>query len=171
MGLWDLFSNQKNNQESGNKSSLYYSLKEKFSDKEESTLIKVTGIAGLFARVAYVDFELHQDEKAHMLKALTEMTDFDDSEVQLIVELAIEHVKELAGLENHKLVYSLKEVLDQNARYQVVEALFYLAASDGVVENVESEEIRIIVKGFDLSDRHFIAARAKVSDKLKALQI
>ena len=105
-----------------------------------------------------------------MEKALKEWTTFSDEEIKSIVEISIEHIKELAGLENHLYVYRLKEVLDRDTRFSVVESLFAIAASDGVVENVESEEIRIIVKGFDLSDKHFLVARAKVSDKLKALK-
>lgn len=168
MGFWDLFSA---NKEAGKKhSSLHYELQEKFPDCSEEQLIKLTCISGLLARVAYVDFNLEESEKEHMKQALTQMTDFSTQEITTIVDIAIYHIKELAGLENHKYVYSLKEVMDRSERYKVVEALFALAASDGVVENVESEEIRIIVKGFDLSDKHFIAARAKVSDKLKALK-
>ena len=105
-----------------------------------------------------------------MNEVLNEWSDFDKDEVKSIVDIAIHNIKELAGLENHLYIFRLKEVLDRDARYSLVESLFALAASDGVVENIESEEIRLIVKGFDLSDKHFIVARAKVSDKLKALK-
>ncbi len=169
MAFWDLFSANKT--ENKKHSSLHYELHKQFPETSEEDLIKLTCISGLLARVANVDFHLDENEKSHMTKALIEMTEFSTQEIDVIVDIAIHHVKELAGLENHKYVYSLKEVMDRNERYKVVEALFALAASDGVVENVESEEIRIIVKGFDLSDKHFTAARAKVSDKLKALNI
>jgi uncharacterized tellurite resistance protein B-like protein len=169
MAFWDLFSST--TEENKKHSSLHYELQEKFPDSSEEELIKLTCISGLLARVAYVDFHLDDDEKTHMNEALTKMTEFSTQEINGIVEIAINHIKELAGLENHKYVYSLKEVMDRSERYKVVEALFALAASDGVVENVESEEIRLIVKSFDLSDKHFLAARAKVSDKLKALNL
>jgi len=168
MAFWDLFNTNK--EEIKKHSSLHYELQEKFPDSSEEELIKLTCISGLLARVAYVDFHLDDNEKEHMNKALTQMTEFSAQEISGIVEIAITHIKELAGLENHKYIYSLKEVMDRSERYKVVEALFALAASDGVVENVESEEIRMIVKGFDLSDKHFLASRAKVSDKLKALR-
>ncbi len=170
MGFWNIFSN-KNSADSAKKySSLHYEVKEMYPDMSEEQLIKITCIAGLFARVAYVDFSLEESEIDHMKAALKEMTDFKDEEINSIVGVANKHIKELAGLENHKYVYSLKEVMDQNERYKIIEALFYVAASDGTVSNDESEEIRIINKGFDLSDRHFAAARAKVSDKLGALR-
>lgn len=166
--FWDLFNNKK--EEGKEHSSLHYELQKRYPESSEEELIKLTCLAGLFARVAYVDFHLDPNEKIHMEKALKEWTTFSDEEIKSIVEISIEHIKELAGLENHLYVYRLKEVLDRDTRFSVVESLFAIAASDGVVENVESEEIRIIVKGFDLSDKHFLVARAKVSDKLKALK-
>jgi len=169
MSFWDLFSNK--NETKKDQTSLYYKVKENFPHFNDEQLTRVTGISGLLARVAYVDFHFDPKEKIHMHKALTEMTNFTNEEITSITDLSVKYIKELAGLENHKLVHSLKEVLDRNSRYDLVQALFYLAASDGVVENIESEEIRIIVKGLDLSDKHFLAARAKVSDKLKALNI
>lgn len=166
--FWDLFSNKK---ETGKEqSSLYYELQNRYPERNENDLIKLTCIAGLFARVAYVDFDLDDNEKIHMNKVLNEWSDFSKEEIESIVDIAINHIKELAGLENHLYIYRLKEILDRDARYKLIESLFALAASDGVVENIESEEIRIIVKGFDLSDKHFLVARAKVSDKLKALK-
>jgi uncharacterized tellurite resistance protein B-like protein len=170
MSFWDIFSNTNSTDAVKKHSSLHYEVKEMFPNLSEEELIKTTCLAGLFARVAYVDFSLEKSEITHMKKALKEMTDFNDEEIANIVTLANKHIKELAGLENHKFVYSLKEVMDQGERYKIVEALFYIAASDGTVANDESEEIRIINKGFDLSDRHFAAARAKVSDKLGALR-
>ena len=169
MSFWKMFK-PSNDQDKKEYSQLYYELKSQFPDFSDENLIKITCIAGLFARVAYVDFDLDIKEKEHMKFALTNMTEFSNQEIDSIIEISLSHVKELAGLENHKYVYNLKEVIDKSERFQIVEALFALAASDGVVENIESEEIRIIVKGFDLSDQHFIAARAKASDKLKALR-
>lgn len=169
MSFWNLF-NSNNAEVKSDHSELYNELKNQFASLEEEQLIKVTCIAGLFARVAYVDFNVDEKEEAHMKEALQKMTEFSSEEISMIVSISINHIKALAGLDNHKLVYSLKEVMERSERYKVVEALFALAASDGVVENIESEEIRIIVKGLDLSDQHFLAARAKVSDKLKALR-
>lgn len=167
--FWDLFKNEKSSSEAQH-GQLHYVLQKRYPDLSEEELVKITCVAGLFARVAYVDFHLDPNEKEHMFEALKQWTNFSEKEVRSIVDIAIDHIKELAGLENHLYVYRLKEVLDRDARFAVIESLFALAASDGVVENIESEEIRIIVKGFDLSDKHFLVARAKVSDKLKALK-
>lgn len=166
--FWDVFNKKKD--DGKEHSTLHYELQKRYPNLAEEELIKLTCIAGLFARVAYVDFHLDENEREHMGEVLNEWTEFDKDEVKSIVDIAIHNIKELAGLENHLYIFRLKEVLDRDARFSLVESLFALAASDGVVENIESEEIRIIVKGFDLSDKHFLVARAKVSDKLKALK-
>ncbi len=170
MAFWDVFKNNEVSKTRDDQSSLYHILQSQFPDLSDENLIKTTCIAGLLARVAYVDFDLDEGEEVYMLKAITDFGTFSESESKIIVEIATSHIKELAGLENHLYVHSLKAILDKNARFSVVETLFALAASDGIVENVESEEIRIIVKGFELSDQHFLAARAKVADKLGVLK-
>lgn len=167
MAFWDLFKKQA--QES-NQSRLYDELKAELPDLDEVTLIKVACIAGLMARVAYVDFKLDASELAHIKSSLASWTDFDDEVIELVSSVAINHIKQLAGLENHLYVHPLKEVLDVDARFKLAEALFALAAADLSVENIESEEIRLICRGLELSDQHFLAARAKVLTHLKALQ-
>ena len=127
-------------------------------------------IAGLLARVAFVDFEIHHQEKSHMMDVLQEWGTFSAQDSQAITSLAIEHVKELSGLENHLYCVPLSENLSVKRRYAIVLALFALAASDGSVDNNESEEIRTITTGLLLEHKHYISARASVLDKLAALK-
>jgi uncharacterized tellurite resistance protein B-like protein len=168
MAFWDIFKQPQT--ETKQTTSIYDELKTRMPNSSEDELVEVACIAGLLARVAYVDFEITPEEESHIVAVLKEWTELPQDMIIVIANLAMEHVKELAGMENHLYVHQLKTIIDQDTRFEIVEALFALAASDGVVENIESEEIRIIVKGFDLSDQHFLAARAKVADKLAALK-
>lgn len=167
MAFWEIF---KKEAEQSNQSRLYHELKRELPDLEEEQLVKVACVSGLMARVAYVDFDLDAQELKHIDQVLKEWTDFDTQVVDLISQAAVRHIKELAGLENHMYLYPLRDVLDRDARFRLVEALFALAAADGSVENIESEEIRKISKGLELSDQHFLAARAKVAEHLRALR-
>lgn len=168
MGFWELFKSKENTESL--QTSLFNELKTKLPDESEEVLIKTACISGLLARVAYVDFKVTDEERSHIREVLSEWTDFSKDLVNVISEVSIHHVKELAGLENHMYVHHLKPLINRDERYKIVEALFALAASDGIVENLESEEIRLIVKGFDLSDKHFLAARATVAEQLGALK-
>ncbi len=167
MAFWEIFKKQA---EESNQSELFYELKKELPDLEESELIKIACVSGLMARVAYVDFKLDASELAHIGEVLKEWTDFDQQTIDKISQLAVRHIKELAGLENHLYVYPLRDVLDRDSRFKIVEALFALAAADGSVENIESEEIRMISKGLELSDKHFMVARGKVAKHIAALR-
>lgn len=167
MAFWDVFKQQT---EEANQSQLYYELRQELPDMDEDRVLIIACAAGLMARVAYVDFRLDAGELRHIEKVLRDWTTFDEELAALVARTAISHVKELAGMENHLYVYPLRDVLDKDSRYRLVEALFALAAADGSVENLESEEIRLIAKGLELSDRHFLSALAKVADSLRALR-
>lgn len=167
MAFWDNF---KKEAEESNQSQLYHELRAELPELGEEEVIKVACVSGLMARVAYVDFKLDEGELAHIGEVLREWTEFDDKVVELITQVSLKHIKEFAGMENHLYVYPLREVLDKNARFRLVEALFALAAADGSVENLESEEVRKICKGLQLSDKHFLSARAKVAEHLAALR-
>lgn len=169
MGFWDLFKNNKENESV--QTSLFYELKTNYSYFTEDELVKIACVSGLLARVAYVDFIITFDEKLQIENSLMSWTSIPLEQITAIAEIAINHIKELAGLENHMYVHHLKPFLTIQQRYELIETLFALAASDGVVENIESEEIRLINKGFDLSDQHFLSARATVFKKLAALKM
>jgi uncharacterized tellurite resistance protein B-like protein len=64
----------------------------------------------------------------------------------------------------------INEIMDTNEKYKFLVSLFKIAASDGSVENTESEDLRYITQGFNLSHQHFIAARAVVVDYISALK-
>ncbi len=167
MAFWEIF--KKEVEDSGH-SQLRNELREELPELSDEKATEVACIAGLMARVAYVDFKLEDRELSHIKSSLKEWTNLEDEVVQRISDVAIRHIRELAGLENHLYVYPLREILDKQQRFNIVEALFALAAADEVVENIESEEIRLIATGLELSDQHFLAARAKVIGHLKALQ-
>lgn len=170
MSFWDLFKADTPQSDTKKHSSLYYEIEKVLPNYSEEEKIKIACIAGLFARVAYSDLEISSEEVDSIVQALCSWMHLNRDLSQIIANLATNKVKELGSLENHSYVHHLKPLLNSEERYELVQALFALAASDGIVENVESEEIRIIVKGFDLSGKHFSAARAEVADKLGSLR-
>lgn len=168
LGFWEKFKPSKAIEDS--KTNLYDRLSSMFPDAQEDFLVEVACVAGLLARVAFVDMEIHEGEREHIKSVLQEWTDLPADEVEAISEIAIDEVTALVGNENHLYVHHLRPILDKDKRFQLIRALFAMAASDGEVDNYESEEIRIIAKGLELFNQHFLAARAEVADKLKALK-
>lgn len=169
MAFWDLFtSNQKNDEDY--KHGLYQKSKELFPDADENKLVRLTCIAGLMARVAYSDLNIDDNEIALIKKSIEEISEFDQKNSHALAELALKEIKVLAGQENHRYCYELNEHIDNDEKYQVLKLLFAIAAADGEVESVESEEIRHITKALLLEHKHYISAQATVRDKLKTLK-
>ena len=169
MGLFD-FLKQANQEQSDKYTSLFKTIKANHPELTEDVIVKISSIAGLLARVAFVDFHLHDDEIKKIESILAEYDNQLKISSKELAQIAIEHVKEMAGLENYLYTASLREVLDRDERFDVLKLLFLVAASDGSVEDVETEEIRLITKGLELSHQHFVAARAEVVDFLRVLK-
>ncbi|MBD67120.1 MAG: hypothetical protein CME62_18105 [Halobacteriovoraceae bacterium] len=169
MGFFDYFMGQE--QDKVKKySELYDVLAYEFPDLNEKELILASCLAGLLARVAYVDFKLDPKEMTKILEVL-KMWDISDKLDPVVAgKMAMAHIKNMAGLDNHLYVHPLKEHLSENERYKVLQSLFLVAASDGNVAIVESEEIRLITKGLELSNQHFISAQAEVVEFINALK-
>lgn len=173
MSFWDILTGGGSNSSAGSsndRGTIHTKLKKLLPQEDDAKLETVACIAGLFARVAHADYQIDQSEKEAMNFALNEWTSLAPDHIQGVVELAISETKKLAGLENQTYTRHLCEVLNQDERYGLVEALFALAAADDSVENSESEEIRLINQGLKLSPQHFTAARATVAKKLAALK-
>lgn len=162
----------KNNPESEIKkySNLYHKLEKEFPELDENELILSSCISGLYARVAYVDFDLDDLELKKIEELISNWNFGNNLSSSTLAKMSIDHIKEMAGLENHLYVYPLKNKLNAEDKFNVLKSLFLVAAADGSVDSIESEEIRLITKGLELSNQHFIAARAEVADFLKALK-
>ena len=169
MTFWDIFKN-KNISSTSRLSGLHEKLSSELPNAAEDELIEIACIAGLLARVAYVDFDIDTREIYSMKNILLEWTDLPDKDIDAIVHLAIEEIKELAGLENHKYCHPLNDILSNDQKYGLLKALFAVAASDHHVEQIENEEIRVICRGLRLQHNYYVSARASVLEKLGALK-
>jgi uncharacterized tellurite resistance protein B-like protein len=168
MAFWDIFG--VSTQKESLLSELYKKIQALLPEATEDEHVLVACISGLFARVIYIDFEVHKNEISKMKSALEHWTKLEPKEIDAIVTISIDEIIELSGLENHKYCPPLVKILEKDQRYALLESLFAIAASDGTVEDKESEEIRLITTGLNLEHKHFISARASVLEFLGALR-
>ncbi len=169
MALIDLFK-FKNDECKQQYSSLHHKIEKYFPNSNEREVIIATCVAGLCARVAYVDLDITDDEIRKLKEILRDWTRISPESIESIGNLAVDEMKELSGLENHLYATPLNDVLDKREKVEVLVALFALSAADGTVSNNESEEIRLVSKSLQLNDQFFTAARATVLKKLGALK-
>ena len=169
MAFWDLFKSKKNDSRPEH-GELHQKVVELLPSAPEERRVRAACIAGLMARVAWCDMDIHRDEIAHMNTALQNWLKLSPEESRGVVTLAEEHMREFAGLENHKYADSFNQLSDESQRYELLKVLFALAASDGTVAQKEVEEIRLIGRSLLLEHRHFVAAKGTVLDYLASLQ-
>lgn len=178
MGFWEIFKNSFS-AEKDQLSRLHDKIRLLFpapdqetenSEEHEEQIVKIACLAGLLARVAYCDFHVDASEKEQMKLVLSKIAHINDELVETISELAISEIKDLAGLENHKYCYPLNKFMTNEQKYDLLIALFAIAASDGEVGHDETEEIRLITASLQLEHKYFISARAQYKDKLSLLR-
>ena len=164
--LWD----RKKGDERNTFNELDSRLRRFFPSVDEGKFLALACISGLMARVAWCDLEIHRDEVEHMKKNLGHWMKLPQKDIDIVVEVALEHTRELAGVESYKYTDFLADDFDRNKRFGLLKALFALAAADGTVAEREAEEIRIISKGLLLESKHFVAAKATVLEFLGSLR-
>lgn len=170
MNFFDLFRLKNGQNKDYNYGRLYNRLSENFGNNNHHEILKCACVAGLLARVAYVDFKIDPKEKLFINLALRTWTNFSEKEIEIISQITIDEIKELAGLENHKYCQFLNEILDNDEKFELVETLFAIAGSDERVNINEIEEIRSINNSLRLEHKHFVSAQATVLKKIGSLK-
>lgn len=151
-------------------SSVYLKFKEEFSELEEKDCMILACLSALLARVAFVDMEITEDETEAMVEIIAENTQYPRHVAEEMVAIASQATGNLVDIENHLSVRPLNELLDQEEKGEVLKLLFRVAASDGKVENLESENIRIISKELRVTHRQFVEAKLTVKNRIEALR-
>ena len=164
------FFGQKNGDKKELSNELNTKLRKLFPAADESKFLVLACISGLMARIAYCDLDIHGKEVGHMKKHLGHWMDLPQKDIDTIVGVALEHTKELAGVESYQYTEFLATHFDIGKRFGLLKALFALAAADGTVAEREAEEIRIVSKGLLLEPKHFVAAKATVLEFLGSLR-
>ncbi|EQC47979.1 TerB family tellurite resistance protein [Bacteriovorax sp. Seq25_V] len=167
MGFFDLFIHAEK-KEFINK--IHQKLSTDFSHLDDNKLVILACLSGLLARVAYVDFNVSDEEKEHIKKSLIECMKLTDPEAEIVTKIAVDEMKELYGLDSRIYCTPLNNILNNDAKYTILELLFAVAASDGNVDNEESNEISYIAKSLLLEKKYFLAAQAGVKDFLGILK-
>lgn len=168
MGFWTNF--KADSSKANFVNSLHVKLASQMPEKDENALAIIACKAGLLANLAFADLNFEPEEFDKMETILNRDDNFKADEVKVIAKLAKEHAKEFSGLENHLLTRPLTELLTQKERFGFLKSLFQVAASDGSVSSLESEEVRNISHSLKLSKQHFLAARGEVAEFLAALK-
>lgn len=151
-------------------SSIHKRLQAELPELAEKDHVSIACLAGLLARVAFTDLNIDPSEFQSMTAAIVKMTPYSTPVAEKIVHIAQEEINELVDHEYHLYTRPLNEIFDHQQKVNTLELLFQVAAADGKVENLESEEIRRIAKELRLSHEQFVRAKLTVRDHIQALK-
>ncbi|MEI2609988.1 MAG: TerB family tellurite resistance protein [Candidatus Promineifilaceae bacterium] len=143
---------------------VYYRVCERLAQKElnlsEANLRKLSLAGGLLARVAHVDQHIAPEEQTAMVNVLQQNWQVDHAAATFVTEVALSEIQE--GLDYYELIAGFNAVTNESERTTFLDALFAIANADRGLFHEESEQIRRIARGLDLTREQFMAARQKI---------
>jgi uncharacterized tellurite resistance protein B-like protein len=118
------------------------------------------GLAGgLMAKVAQVDREVSDAEFNTIVGAIKNFWSLSQEQAALVAEVAVSAVD--VTYDTFRMMRELTERTSEEERRQFLRALFAVANADGDISIEETEEIRLIAQGINLTHRDFIDAKLK----------
>ena len=129
----------------------------------------VTAISGLLAVVAYADRELTESERQHIEGELRRLHDLSAAGIEAIIALLSERIADLAHMDHQIHTRVIRDLADRNLRWEVLEVLVELAASDDRVSLQETNILRRVASAIGLTQADYNALQAKHKAKLTTL--
>lgn len=128
----------------------------KLSDAE----LRKLGLAGgLMARIAHVDHELSPEEYEAMVQTMTSYWGLNRAEAEFVADVAATSLDRTYDYYRMTREFGTETSTEERRNFLV--ALFRLAAADGDPSFDETEEIRLVARGINLSHQDFIDAKLK----------
>jgi uncharacterized tellurite resistance protein B-like protein len=126
--------------------------------EEELRLLSLVG--GLMAKVAYVDREVTEAEFDGMAKAIESIWEVSPQLAAFVAEVAVSAVDETYDI--FRMMRELMDSTNDEERRKLLDVLFAVAGADGQISYDETEEIRKISRGINLTHKDFIDSKMRI---------
>ena len=126
----------------------------------EDELRKLSLVGGLMAKVAQVDREVTEGEFDRMAKTIETHWDVSPQLAAFVAEVAVSAVD--ATYDPFRMMRELVTVTSENERRKFLDVLFAVANADGQISFDETEEIRQIARGVNLTHKDFIDSKLRI---------
>jgi uncharacterized tellurite resistance protein B-like protein len=148
------------------KNKVFYSLSQRLqidsSDLKipEDDLRTLSLVGGLAAKVAYVDREVTETELEGITKAIEEIWEVSSQLAAFVAEVAVSAMDET--YDTFRMMRELMESTSERERRKFLDVLFAVANADGQISYDETEEIRKISRGINLTHKDFIDSKLRI---------
>ena len=126
--------------------------------------------AYVLARVAGADLKMDKAETESMAGALSELTGISEDDAGLVVDIACSRMDDLEATHNYLVTREFGRLSNTQEKIQLLECLYTVAASDGVITGDESNEVVSIAEEIGLSRADAVALRSRFREKLAGFQ-
>lgn len=126
----------------------------------EDELRKLSLVGGLMAKVAYVDREVTEDEFKGMAQAIETHWGVSSQLAAFVAEVAVSAAEET--FDSFRMTRELMECTSEDERRKFLDVMFAVASSDGQISYDETEEIRKIARGINLTHKDFIDSKLRI---------
>jgi uncharacterized tellurite resistance protein B-like protein len=135
-------------------------------DLPEPTVRMLSLAGGLMARIAFVDRAVTEKEFEGIAAAMEKNFDLEREPAAFVAQVAVSTVSK--DLDYYRLSREFFESTKEAERVRFLDALFTVAAADGLVSHQEMEEIRTIATVLKLTHKQFIDAKLRVPREQRA---
>jgi uncharacterized tellurite resistance protein B-like protein len=148
------------------KNKVFYSLCQRLQiDKSdlklpEDELRVLSLVGGLMAKVAYVDREVTEAEFDGMAQAIETIWEVSPQLAAFVAEVAVSAVDEV--YDSFRMTRELMDSTNEEERRKLLDVLFAVASADGQISYDETEEIRKIARGVNLTHKDFIDSKMRI---------
>jgi uncharacterized tellurite resistance protein B-like protein len=148
------------------KNKVYYSIQQRLSSgglaveipDEELRLLSLAG--GLMAKIAHIDRQVTDEEFKTIAGSIRDNWQVSDEAATFVAEIAVSAVD--VTYDPFRMMRELAGLTTEDQRRRFLAALFAVANADGEISFDETEEIRLMAKGLNLTHRDFIDAKLEV---------
>lgn len=126
----------------------------------EDELRTLSLVGGLMAKIAYVDKEVTDTELEGITKAIQEIWEVSAQLAAFVTEVAVTAMDDT--YDTFRMMRELMESTSERERRKFLDVLFAVANADGQISYDETEEIRKISRGINLTHKDFIDSKLRI---------
>ena len=148
------------------KNRVYYAVCQRLNTEEtgldvpDEELRKLSLAGGLLAKVAHTDRQVDDREYEAVVAALQNFWGVDGKTAVFIAEVALMTVTN--ALDPYRMMRQFAQATSRNERVRFLDVLFAVAAADGSVGYEETEQIRLLAQGLNLTHPEFVNAKLQI---------
>lgn len=143
---------------------------EELSSLSRQEALKLAAYAYVLSRVAYVDLEINEAERAKISKLLQKEGGFSPDRAETVCKIATQKAKIFGATHDYLITREFSKTATAEEKRELLKAVFSVAAADGTITMAESQELRKITSELKLEREVYTQLRVAFREQLEENQ-